>query len=138
MMMMMLSQDEIDSLLSNLSVATTSNPQPQAAQNAKPSITAGGSQSGIERPKNTLSIADILSEEKQKNYKIYNFKRPDKFSKDTLRALETLHETFSRNVSLLLAAYLRTSVTSLSARCHAPLPWALLKCLASSINNCLA
>lgn len=45
-----------------------------------------------------------------KSYKLYNFKRPDKFSKDHLRALQDLHREFSRQISLVLTAYLRMRV----------------------------
>ena len=46
----------------------------------------------------------------KKSYKLYNFKRPDKFSKDHLRALQDLHREFSRQISLVLTAYLRMRV----------------------------
>jgi flagellar motor switch protein FliM len=99
-MMMMLTQDEIDNLLSSLSV----NPARVGLAPITPN--AGGSQ--LEQ--STSSIADILSQEKDKNYKIYNFKRPDKFAKDHLRALETIHEHFARQVGLLFSAFLRLAV----------------------------
>ncbi|MBY0451270.1 MAG: flagellar motor switch protein FliM [Cyanobacteria bacterium] len=80
----MLSQDEIDNLLSSLSV-------------------------GIDKP----LLSDDNTEEQvieKRNYKLYNFRRPDKFSKDHLRALQTLHETFARQMGLVLTAYLRSTV----------------------------
>jgi len=40
-------------------------------------------------------------------YEIYDFRRPDKFSKDQLRTLQMLHETFARLFSSSLSAYLR-------------------------------
>lgn len=46
----------------------------------------------------------------KKGYKLYNFRRPDKFSKDHLRALQDLHREFSRQLSLILTAYLRMRV----------------------------
>lgn len=42
-----------------------------------------------------------------KNYKLYNFKRPDKFSKEHLRGLQDIHREFSRQLSLSMTAYLR-------------------------------
>lgn len=42
--------------------------------------------------------------------KPYDFRRPDKFSKDQLRTLQVLHENFARRASSVLAAYLRTVV----------------------------
>lgn len=47
------------------------------------------------------------SEEHKKGYKLYNFRRPDKFSKDHLRGLQDIHKEFSRQLALVLTAYLR-------------------------------
>lgn len=38
----------------------------------------------------------------------YDFKRPERVSKDQMRALETLHEAYSRNYGALLSGFLRT------------------------------
>ena len=46
----------------------------------------------------------------KKGYKLYNFRRPDKFSKDHLRALQDIHREFSRQISLVLTAYLRMRI----------------------------
>jgi len=40
----------------------------------------------------------------------YDFKRPERVSKDQMRALEALHEGFSRNFGASLSGYLRTIV----------------------------
>ncbi len=42
--------------------------------------------------------------------KLYDFRRPDKFAKDHLRALQMVHESFSRQFSTALSSYLRTGV----------------------------
>ncbi len=39
----------------------------------------------------------------------YNFRRPDRISKEQVHALQFLHERFARNVSQSLAAYLRST-----------------------------
>ena len=44
-----------------------------------------------------------------RNIKPYDFRRPDRFSKDHLRALRTIHEAFARNVGPSLSSYLRTN-----------------------------
>lgn len=44
---------------------------------------------------------------RQRGYKLYNFRRPDKFSKDHLRGLQDIHREFSRQLALVLTAYLR-------------------------------
>ena len=43
-------------------------------------------------------------------YEIYDFRRPDKLSKDQLRTLQMLHETFARQVGSSLSAQLRIPV----------------------------
>ncbi|HRP61906.1 MAG TPA: flagellar motor switch protein FliM [Phycisphaerales bacterium] len=40
----------------------------------------------------------------------YDFKRPERISKDQMRALQTLHETFARNYGASLSGFLRTIV----------------------------
>lgn len=45
-----------------------------------------------------------------KEYKVYDFRRPDKFSKDQLRTIQMLYEGFSRRVSSVLSAHLRFPV----------------------------
>lgn len=47
-------------------------------------------------------------ERAHKIVKPYDFMRPDKFSKDQIRALEMVHENFARRLSSVLSAYLRT------------------------------
>ncbi len=42
-----------------------------------------------------------------KQYHVYDFRRPSKFSKDNLRTLQLVHETYSRHCSSTLAGYLR-------------------------------
>ena len=49
-------------------------------------------------------------DEYKKGYKLYNFRRPDKFSKEHLRALQDVHREFSRQLSLVLTAYLRMRI----------------------------
>lgn len=83
----MLSQDEIDSLLSSLSVGLD---QSAVAEEAAP--------------------GEESSHYEKRNYKLYNFRRPDKFSKDHLRALQTIHENFARQLGLVMTAYLRMTV----------------------------
>lgn len=75
-----LSQSEIDKLLSALSDGTVSADEVQADENPK------------------------------KKIKTYDFKRPDKFSKDQIRTLFMLHESFSRLLNTYLSTHLRTLV----------------------------
>jgi len=59
---------------------------------------------------NSSEITDANSVIHKRGYKLYNFKRPDKFSKDNLRALHDIHREFSKQVSLVLTGYLRMRV----------------------------
>ena len=54
----------------------------------------------------------IKRRERDKNRKvsIYDFRRPDRVSKEQLRSLHYLHDRFSRNFSSSLSAYLRTLI----------------------------
>ena len=62
---------------------------------------------------NKIAIDDIeedFEDSEHKSYKLYNFRRPDKFSKDNLRALRDIHREFSKAISLVLSGYLRMRV----------------------------
>jgi flagellar motor switch protein FliM len=48
----------------------------------------------------------------------YDFKRPERVSKDQMRALQTLHETFARNFGAALSGFLRTIVEVKIATCE--------------------
>jgi flagellar motor switch protein FliM len=74
-----LSQDEIDQLLSAISSGEVEAPETQAMP-------------------------------AQRNIKIYDFKRPDKFSKDQIRTVSIMHETFARLTTTSLSAQLRSLV----------------------------
>lgn len=56
------------------------------------------------------SKANEISEEFKRGYKLYNFRRPDKFSKEHLRALQDIHRDYARNLAMSLTAYLRMDV----------------------------
>lgn len=58
----------------------------------------------------TSFFEDEFSDSELKSYKLYNFRRPDKFSKDNLRALRDIHREFSKAISLVLSGYLRMRV----------------------------
>ena len=63
---------------------------------------------------NNITGPDVFDEDfsdsEHKSYKLYNFRRPDKFSKDNLRALRDIHREFSKAISLVLSGYLRMRV----------------------------
>ncbi len=45
---------------------------------------------------------------REKKIKRYDFKRPDRFSKDQLRMIEMMHESFARHFGAALSTYIRT------------------------------
>lgn len=57
------------------------------------------------------SAEEMKAEENQKKVKTYDFKRPDKFSKDQIRTLNMLHENFARLFNTYLSTYLRALVS---------------------------
>jgi flagellar motor switch protein FliM len=74
------------------------------------------SQSEIDMLLNALSSGEITAEEveavsKSETVKDYDFRRPNKFSKEQLRTLFMIHDNFARLVSNFLSGYLRTNVT---------------------------
>jgi flagellar motor switch protein FliM len=77
-----LSQREIDALLSALPV-----------EDAAPASTVSADLMRVGKP-----------------VKAYDFRHPSKFSRDQIRTLEFLHETFARRLQTALSAYLRTVV----------------------------
>lgn len=56
-----------------------------------------------------LELEEHASDEKQK-IRVYDFKRPNKFSKDHIKTLEMVHDNFARIASNYLTAHLRNSV----------------------------
>ena len=72
-----LSQDEIDQLLTAISSGEVSTEEPTAQVD-------------------------------QRKIKIYDFKRPDKFSKDQIRTVSIMHETFARQTTTALSSQLRS------------------------------
>lgn len=73
------------------------------------------SQDEIDALLNAISSGEVAEDEyssvgEQKKVKIYDFKRPDKFSKDQIRTLQMMHETFARLATTGLSAQLRALV----------------------------
>lgn len=83
-----LSQDEIDALLSTVSDDTAL---------------------GDETPSKKKEDSDFVP----KKISIYDFRRPDRVSKEQLRSIRNLHDKFARNFSSNLSSFLRT-ITDIS------------------------
>ena len=56
------------------------------------------------------SLEELKMEENAKKIKVYDFRRPDKFSKDQIRTLYMLHESFARMLNTYMSSHLRTLV----------------------------
>lgn len=66
---------------------------------------------------NSLSSGNVSAEQikqeqtpETKKIRTYDFRRPNRFSKEQIRTLEMMHENFARLLSTFLSAYLRTVV----------------------------
>lgn len=57
-----------------------------------------------------IETEDVSSQADQRKIKIYDFKRPDRFSKDQLRTISIMHDTFARLTTTALSASLRIMV----------------------------
>lgn len=90
-----LSQDEIESLLNSLNDGGSDN-----SGNASPATDAT---SLGQKPAKKGARSAVA-------YEVYDFRRPDKFSKEQLRTLQMLHETFGRLAATTLSATLRCNV----------------------------
>ena len=74
-----LSQDEIDALLSALS-------------------------------KGEVDAESLKQEQTRKKIRVYDFRRPNKFSKDQIHTLQVIFENYARSLSTYLSAQLRSLV----------------------------
>src|SRR5712691_13251033 len=80
-----LSQWEIDALLNSIG--------------SDDSTTSGGGAVGV------------LPSIPERSIKLYDFRRPDRFSKEHIRAIQNIHETFARVTASSLSSYLRSATT---------------------------
>lgn len=73
------------------------------------------SQDEIDQLLTAISTGEIETEtvsqtQEKRKIKIYDFKRPDKFSKEQIRTISIMHETFARLTTTALSAQLRSLV----------------------------
>ena len=82
--------------------------QPDLSQEELDALLAGlGDKSGGEEP----AVAAVASRPgKPGKLKPYDFRRPDRFSKDHIRTLEMVHDSFARFLQASLSTYLRSLV----------------------------
>lgn len=100
-----LSQAEIEALLNSL--GSNDDDAPAAAPGpSQPASMSGGAPSGVQ-----ATFKPKVGARTTVAYEIYDFRRPDKFSKDQLRTLQMLHETFARLAGSNLSALLRAPIS---------------------------
>lgn len=87
-----LEQSDIDALL-----AAVSEPETPSAPEEE--------QAPSDEPSSVYTAVPV-----RKDITIYDFKRPERVSKDQMRALEGIHEAFARNFGATLSAFLRSIV----------------------------
>ncbi len=95
----LLDQSDIDALLANAAAGDAESPL----------LDAGPAHAIFSRKPRDPDSTEV---------KAYDFKRPERVSKDQMRALQTLHEAFARNFGVALSAYLRTIVEIKVATCE--------------------
>ena len=60
----------------------------------------------------SVDINTMAENTEEHNLKVYDFKRPDKFSKDQLRAIQMIHEAFARQVTTAMSTLIRSIVSA--------------------------
>jgi flagellar motor switch protein FliM len=90
-----LSQEEVDALLKSHVKGKGAPPAPSATPAADRAAAAG-------------AAGKAKKAQSQKKVSIYNFRRPDRVSREQMRSLHFMHDRFARNFSSSLSAYLRS------------------------------
>jgi len=85
-----LSQEEVDALLRSHAKGAKPGTAPAAAEKSAP------------------AASKAKKAQPQKKVSLYNFRRPDRVSREQMRSLHFMHDRFARNFSSSLSAYLRT------------------------------
>ena len=57
-----------------------------------------------------IDVSDEISDDFKRGAKLYNFRRPDKFSKEHLKALQDIHRDFVKHLATYLTSFLRMEV----------------------------
>lgn len=92
-----LSQEEVDALL-------RSHVKGKGGPSASPAPSPGAT------PDRVAASQKAKKAQPQKKVSIYNFRRPDRVSREQMRTLHFMHDRFARNFSSSLSAYLRTII----------------------------
>jgi flagellar motor switch protein FliM len=66
---------------------------------------------GAEEGAAVAATSVVMPISSDRNIKLYDFRRPDRFSKEHIRAIQNIHETFARVTASSLSSYLRSAAT---------------------------
>ncbi|MCL5045844.1 MAG: flagellar motor switch protein FliM, partial [Actinobacteria bacterium] len=89
-----LSQKEIDELIASLAAPGSASVVSPKAREPRPAASAGTAAEGRER-----------------RVRVYDFRRPDKFSKEQLRTLSMIHDNFARLLTTVFSGHFRSMVS---------------------------
>jgi flagellar motor switch protein FliM len=81
-------------------------------------LAAAGQSAPVATPKADGVVFSKRAAGTDPEVKDYDFKRPERVSKDQMRALQTVHESFARNFGASLSGFLRTIVEVKVATCE--------------------
>ncbi|MDR2137759.1 MAG: flagellar motor switch protein FliM [Synergistaceae bacterium] len=60
----------------------------------------------------SMDLDSMTQDAGEHKIKVYDFKRPDKFSKDQLRAIQMIHEAFARQLTTVMSTLIRSMVSA--------------------------
>lgn len=60
----------------------------------------------------SVDLDSMTRDSSEYKIKVYDFKRPDKFSKDQLRAIQMIHESFARQLTTVMSTLIRSMVSA--------------------------
>ncbi|MDR3265513.1 MAG: flagellar motor switch protein FliM [Synergistaceae bacterium] len=60
----------------------------------------------------SVDLDSMTRDSNEYKIKVYDFKRPDKFSKDQLRAIQMIHEAFARQLTTVMSTLIRSMVSA--------------------------
>ncbi len=105
-----LDQSEINALLEAVDSGEIGAETPESAESERPpSGPQGKGKQIFSRNRRDTDTFEV---------RLYDFKRPERVSKDQMRSLQTLHESFARNFGASLSGFLRTIVEVKVSSCE--------------------
>lgn len=98
--------DETTATTDSTKSASESRVVEDASKTPKPRV----DEPSVSKPSPELAFMPYVGPHNRRPVRTYDFRSPDKFSKEQIRTLLLLHENFTRNASTELSAYIRSVV----------------------------